>query len=102
MVRAITTDNSADIVLRMSLLHQTLRDLFHLSLEDFHVRCIGHVINITVKDFLFFILKLIDAINSLVNSIRCSVKRRDTFQKVVVELGETEVVPPGLDVDTKW
>lgn len=101
-VRAMTTDNVADIVPVMSLLHQTLPNPFHLNLKYFHLRCIEHVIKIAVKNFLSLIRKYKDAIRSLVTSIRCSVKLRNTFQKVVVELGETEVVLPGLYVDTRW
>lgn len=101
-VRAVRTDNDSDVARGMYLLHARLPNPSHIRLGAFNVRCHAHVIDLGVKDRLHFILKDVDSIRSLVTSIRCSVKRRDTFEQVKAELEESNVALPGLDVYTRW
>lgn len=70
-------------------------------LEVFHATCIVHVVYITVKDCVGMIREEIGKILSFKNSIRASVKRRDIFESVKIELGERAKFPV-LEVETCW
>lgn len=66
------------------------------------MRCLEHVIKLAVKDASGSVRKKIIKVGPLKNYIRCSVKRCDVFEKAKVELGEKDIVVPGLDVDIRW
>lgn len=107
-MRAITTDNSSDVIAIITHRNKNLLELnmtrYRFSaLSDFHVRCIAQVINISVKYFLRLIRNLVSNVPSVINSIRCFFKRRQMYNDIRVELqiGAHVTVPP-LDVETRW
>lgn len=103
-VQAITTDNAADVISGVNDVHKYLCTIHHLNvtLEDFHVRCIAHVVNLAVKDALEITHAKIAAVRNLVHACRCSIKRRDRFEEIKKSVGSIEVSLPTLDVQTRW
>lgn len=59
-----------------------------------------NVVNIAVKECLNMMRTEIVSSRSLINSIRASVKHRDLFEKVRIELGDI-VRLPVMDVETR-
>lgn len=102
-VSAITTENASDVCSGVSTLLTRLVSEGQESpnLEDFYDRCIADVVNIAVKECMGMIREEIGQIRSLVNSVRASVKCRDLFENIPIELGERAALP-FLDVETHW
>lgn len=102
-VKAITTDNASDMCSAMSKLTDmmNIRNNSARCVQDIHVRCIAHVVNIAVKDCLAEVHDHISQIRALLSAIRSSVKRRDIFETTQRQLGLT-VGMPSLDVPTRW
>lgn len=71
------------------------------TLEVFHFRSIAHVMNPAVKESMGLFHQKIGALRSLLGSIRCSVKRRDIFDAVKIELRFSNLSLPGIDVETR-
>lgn len=103
-IRAITTDNAADMCKGVSTLCSNLNSMFpsaHRDLSSFHVRCIAHIVNLGVQDCMAPVHGQITKIRAILSSLRCSVKRRDVFEEVCLELGQ-RVSLPCLDCETRW
>lgn len=100
----ITTDNRSGIFSGVSRFHHGLFSYVDgaFNLSDVYVRCIGHVVKLAVKKCMKIFHGQFATIRSLLSSVRPSVKRRDLFETVKVELGITNVQIPGLDVETRW
>lgn len=101
-VREITSDNVSDVCNGISKLLGRLLTEAHTTsnLEDFHLLCFANVVSLGVEECLGLIGEETLTIRSLINSIRASVKRRDIFASVKIELGDNANLPV-LDVETK-
>ena len=71
------------------------------TVEEIHVRCIAHIVNLAVKDCFTLIHDKIQQVRSLVSAINSSVKRRDLFENARKTL-KLSVSVPGLDCETRW
>lgn len=105
LVYSITTDNATDIVKGVKLLRKHLYKTYSMESHrpdgNFHVKCLAHVLNLAVKECMGLIHDKITKIRKLIGCLQCSVKRKDVFNDVKVELG-LRLELPGLDVDTRW
>lgn len=101
-MHAITTDNAIDVCGGASKLLTRFAAEVPAPpiLEDYHVLCIAHVLNIAIKECIELIREEIGNILSLVNSVLTSVKRSDIFESVKIELGRAKLSV--LDVETRW
>lgn len=99
---AITAYNACDVSCGLFLLHVRLPNPHIIKIVSFHISFLAPVINLGVKESLGVVRKDLDAIRSLIKSIYFSVKVRDTFEKVKLELGESKAEPPGLDVSIRF
>lgn len=59
----------------------------------FHIKCISHVINLSVTVFVNIMGFEIDKIREIIDSIKYSVKKRDFYTGVRVENGLKTDVP---------
>lgn len=103
-IRAITTDNAADMCNRLKKLRENLNGShpgLYACHKSFHVWCIAHVINLAVKECMSVVHIQIGKIRAVINSIRPSVKRRDIFNDIRVELGDMSDLPC-MDCETRW
>ena len=100
----ITTDKAADMCSGVLKLFQKLNDDFddHFpSMDQFHVRCIAHVVNLSVKSCMKSVHSVVDNIRSEISALRYSTKRRDKFESVAKEL-QVNCDIPNLDCETRW
>lgn len=70
-------------------------------LVDFHFRCIAHVVNLAVKESIRLVQANIVELRTLLDAIRCSVKRGDIFDAVKIGLGLSILSILCLDVETR-
>lgn len=84
-------------------LHRNLAAEFpgHHSNKAVHVRCVAHVIDISIYECMRIVHNGVEKIRNSLNRIRASVKLRDIFEAVRVELNILMTLPC-LDVDTRW
>lgn len=71
----------------------------HRNVRDFHVRRVAHVVNMAVKECLRIVRDIFNDVRALINSFFSSVKRRDIYDQVCVELGLSHKIR-SLDVGT--
>ena len=69
-VRAIVTDNAADIVCGINILRErlTISGNENRSAANFHVRSFAHVVNLAVKSCLSIVREKVAAIRIVINS----------------------------------
>lgn len=88
-VWAVLADNASDMCAAMKKLSEiwnTHKNAYRLVKES-HIWFITHVVTLTVKDCLTFIHNQVDQIRILLAAVRCSVKRRNFFEKIQKHLG---------------
>lgn len=88
-LRSITSDNASDVCSGVArrFANLSLESYVCSSLRNFHVRCIAQDVNLGVEECFEPIRSQMNNIRGLLNSIRTSVKRRDMFANIQVELG---------------
>lgn len=83
-IQCIKTENASDICKVIRLLFNQLQADFpdqYTTFEEFHVRCIVHVINLRVQEFISSLDDDIRQIRTAINAIKVSLKRRDVLQR---------------------
>lgn len=73
----------------------------YTSLDMFQVRCISHVVNLAVKEYMRIGHGPIPKIGAVLNSLRASLKRKDDFLSVRKELNMSGLLHT-LDCETRW
>lgn len=73
-IMAVATDNASDMVSVVRELNEKLRnklgdDDFSLRVDNFHVRCLPHVVNLAVKDCMGIVHDKVSEIRSVLNTI---------------------------------
>lgn len=108
MIHSITKDNAADIVKVFKgeeLLCVHLYNLFFTDMpsprENFHVRCLAHILYLAVKECMWLFHYKITKIWKLIGCHQSSVKRKVLFNGVKAELG-LKIDLPSLDVEMCW
>jgi hypothetical protein len=85
----------------MKIVKEVLNKDFNLFLDDdFHIRCICHIINPAVVDCeALFLTKMWEMLKMTRNAQRM----REAFKEVQISLAvQTSKSVPGLDVDNRW
>ena len=103
-MKTITTDNAADVCKGVSLLFEQLKEEhpdIYKDISSFHVRCVSHVIDLGIKEFMELSNEFIEKVRSSINSIRASIKRRDIFDSVKDGM-KVKCEIPSLDCQTRW
>ena len=91
------SDMTAEIAKLLHMLpygHESCR-----SISDFHVRFLGRVVHLAVKSCLKLVRKEVTKIRNMISSICESTQRRDLFERIRIELGESEALLPQLDME---
>jgi hypothetical protein len=104
-VKAITSDSGPEMPGAMRRVRDALNAEFKLYLnEDYHVRCVCHVINRAVVNATAVIKKEVEMLREILNSIRGSTAMRQKFSQLAVVLGisKSRLEVPNLDVETRW
>lgn len=96
-MRGITTDNTADMIegvelLRRELYSSTCFNEYKVT-RNFHNRWVAHVLSLAVKEYMKMIYDKLAKIRKLLAFIRSSIRRRDQFGDVKVEVGPKCEVP---------
>lgn len=99
----MTTDNSSEMVSGMAMLRYELHtspseDSYHL----IHVYYLTQVVNMAVKECLTEVHNEVKLIRLSIASIRFSSKRRELFDRVRFEFGESMATLPCLDCERSW
>lgn len=99
----ITTDGASDTVREMNGMNNLLNRecSSNRTIESFHMRYIVHVVSLCVKECHSLMYAHVTEIRTLLNLLRCSVKRFDIFEECCIELG-VKVTLPSLECKTKW
>lgn len=103
-IRAVTTDNASDMRKGLKKLCDDLSTASpgtYCDSSAFHVRCVSHVVNMAVVECMAVVHTHITKIRYLINSIRSSVKLRDIFNEVHIEL-EVNIDLPCMECETRW
>lgn len=70
-------------------------------IEDFHVSCVAHVLNLAVQNCVDFIQDKIEKVPHFISAIRFSVKRRGAFNDARIQM-RMKTTLPNLDVIPRW
>ena len=62
----------------------------------------AHIVNIAAKAAFTIIHKSASSIRKIVGAIRVSIKRRERFDSLKEALNLSNILLPGLDVETRW
>ena len=102
-IQCITIDNGSGMCAGIKILHEkpAVNGGAHDDLRSFHIRCVAYVFNLAVKECLHIFREEVNNIRDLISSVRSSVKRREKFNILKVELGLNDVGLPGFDVETR-
>lgn len=90
-VHAIRTDNGTGICRVVNFPFSDLNPTFPAvhTIFSFSLRCIEYMICLYVKECMALFHRKISQIRNILNYFRCSVKRRDVFQEIGIELGQS-------------
>lgn len=101
---SITLDNAAVNDLMVGYVKSNLigRRLLAGNGDIFHYRCAAHVLNLIVQDGLKVSCGAIEAIRESVKFVRSSAQRKESFEKIVTQLGIKCGRKVSLDVSTRW
>jgi hypothetical protein len=87
-VRAVTTDSGSEMPAAMKHIREELKSLYKLRLdEDWHVRCVCHIINRAVVDATKLIKDEVSILRYLLKIVCNSTKVRASFGELSVTLG---------------
>lgn len=81
-IQSISRNNATDMISGARKLWTVLRTQHptsHPTIDIFHVRCISHVLNITVKEYTEDRERSVRKLRVVVNSLRALLKRKDAF-----------------------
>lgn len=82
-IKAITSESGGEMPPAMIIVKENLNDQYSLLLEDdFHIRCICHVINRVVCDATHFIKKEVQMLRQILKAVHGSVAIRVKFFKI--------------------
>lgn len=99
-LKDITTDNASDTCAAMSIVNDILNSGNNAcrTVDELHLRCIAHVVNLAVKDCLSIVHQNITAIRTLLSAIRSPVNPRDMYENIQNQLAH--IVPlPSLNLE---
>lgn len=104
----VITDNEGDMITAMRVLTTMIKNVIHTccSVEDIHICCIEHVVNLGTKDFLQLVHTKIKN-RDLLCAIISSVKHRGMYEQTQLSFGLSNQIPPlnvetSLDVEMRW
>lgn len=97
-LQCITTDNASDMIEAIYKLVEKLNLDFEADYdeEEFHVRCIAHVINLGVRECFGLVKGKLENLRSMILAVRSSVKRRDLFEQLKNGHGLKQCYIPNL------
>jgi nucleoside-triphosphatase THEP1 len=105
-VRAITTDSGGEMIPAIDRVRRHLIDNLAVNVgtsENFHIRCVCHVINRSVVDAIGMMKSEVGKIRNLLKLIRGSGQMRQKYADLSVVLGRAQRQSvPNLDVETRW
>jgi hypothetical protein len=104
-IRAITNDSRSEMAPAMKRVRDFLNNENQLYLEeDWHVRCIWHIINRAIIDATDLMTEEIANLRQLLKLARNTVVVRELFGELSVTLGITKekATVPNLDVKNLW
>lgn len=100
---SITTDNASNNILAFDQLKVRNGVAAEFKFETFHLRCLSHILHLAVGDAIRSMKDLVTGVRNLVDSIKGSPKRTQTFEDIQKML-QPNIRPLKLvaDVSTRW
>lgn len=101
---SITSDSGSEMAPAINNVKQKLIETYKANIpNEFHIRCVCHIINRSVVDATKFISIEVEKLRTLLKIIRNTSKLRNEFKKLSISLGISNgSEPPNLDTEIRW